>query len=144
MFNVDPVRTSRAKGADDAAVIDVMLPKLDGLALIAQLRAHKVSTPVIILSARRSVDERVEGLQSGGDDYLTKPFALSELIARVQALIRRGAGTVEPASLTMSDLTLDLRSREVERGGGGSSFSGGSSLSSSTSCGTRDGLSRKR
>jgi DNA-binding response OmpR family regulator len=101
----------------DAAVIDIMLPKLDGLALIEELRRRKIATPVIILSARRSVDDRVKGLQTGGDDYLTKPFALSELIARVHALIRRATGGAEPTRLTVGDLVLDLLTREVTRGG---------------------------
>lgn len=101
----------------DAAVIDVMLPKMDGLSLIQQLRARGARTPVLILSARASVDDRVKGLQAGGDDYLTKPFAFSELLARVQALIRRASQTPEPTRLTVGDLTLDLLTREVVRGG---------------------------
>lgn len=101
----------------DAAIIDIMLPRLDGLALIEELRRHEIGTPVIILSARRSVDDRVKGLQAGGDDYLTKPFALSELIARVHALIRRAGGGTEPTRLTVGDLVLDLLTREVTRGG---------------------------
>src|SRR6266568_5396088 len=90
--------------AYDAAVVDVMLPKLDGLSLIQQLRAHGARTPVLILSARASVDDRVRGLQAGGDDYLTKPFAFSELLARIQALIRRASQTPEPTRLTVGDL----------------------------------------
>jgi two-component system, OmpR family, response regulator len=105
------------EGAFDAAVIDVMLPGLDGLALIEQLRAKHIQTPVLILSARHSVDDRVKGLQAGGDDYLTKPFAFAELLARVQALLRRGGGAAEPTRLTTGDLTLDLLSRKVERAG---------------------------
>jgi DNA-binding response OmpR family regulator len=101
----------------DAAVVDVMLPGLDGLELIGELRRRKVSTPVIILSARRSVDDRVKGLQEGGDDYLTKPFSIIELLARIQALIRRASGTTDPTQLTLDDLSLDLRSREVTRAG---------------------------
>jgi len=101
----------------DAAIIDVMLPKLDGLQLIEELRQQKVNTPVLILSAKRSVDDRVRGLQKGGDDYLTKPFAFSELLARVQALIRRAHGSVEPTSLTIGDLSLDVLSRKVLRSG---------------------------
>ena len=101
----------------DAAVIDIMLPKLDGLALIEELRRRKIATPVIILSARRSVDDRVKGLQTGGDDYLTKPFALSELLARVQALMRRAAGGAEPTRLIVGDLVMDLLRREITRGG---------------------------
>ncbi len=101
----------------DAAVIDVMLPGLDGLALIEQLRAKKVHTPVLILSARHTVDDRVRGLQAGGDDYLTKPFAFAELLARVQALLRRSGGTPEITRLAVGDLSLDLLSRKVERAG---------------------------
>ena len=82
----------------DVAVIDIMLPKLDGLSLIDRLRQQKINTPVIILSAKRSVDDRVKGLQVGSDDYLTKPFAFSELLARVQALIRRSSDVTEPSS----------------------------------------------
>ena len=101
----------------DAAVIDIMLPKMDGLQLIEQLRRHKINTPVLILSAKRSVDDRVRGLQKGGDDYLTKPFAFSELLARVQALIRRTHGSAEPIRLAIGDLSLDLLSRKVLRSG---------------------------
>ncbi|MGF6920541.1 response regulator [Paraburkholderia sp. 40] len=102
--------------AYDAAVIDIMLPRLDGLSLIETLRREKVTTPVIILSARRTVDDRVKGLQTGGDDYLTKPFALTELLARVGALIRRATGATEPTRLVVGELTLDLLAREVSRG----------------------------
>jgi two-component system OmpR family response regulator len=103
--------------AYDAAIVDIMLPKLDGLSLVQQLRKDGVHTPVIILSAKASVDDRIKGLQAGGDDYLTKPFAFSELLARVQALIRRSTNATEPARLAVGDLTLDLLSREVRRGG---------------------------
>ena len=103
--------------AYDAAVVDLMLPKLDGLSLIQRLRADAIRIPVLILSAKASVDDRVRGLQSGGDDYLTKPFAFSELLARVQALIRRATQTPEPTRLGVGDLSLDLLSREVQRGG---------------------------
>jgi two-component system, OmpR family, response regulator len=101
----------------DAAVIDIMLPRRDGLAVIEELRRRKVNTPLIILSAKRSVDERVRGLQAGGDDYLTKPFAFSELLARVQALIRRSTGAVDPTALSVGDLSLDLLKRETLRAG---------------------------
>lgn len=101
----------------DAAVLDIMLPKLDGLSLLRQLRLDKIHTPVLILSAKASVDDRVKGLQAGGDDYLTKPFAFSELLARLQALIRRALHTAEPAKLSAGDLTMDLLKREVVRGG---------------------------
>jgi two-component system OmpR family response regulator len=101
----------------DLAVVDLMIPGLDGLGLIEEMRRRRLKVPVIILSAKRSVDDRVRGLQAGGDDYLTKPFAFEELLARVQALIRRSTGTVEPMRLVVGDLVLDLVSRKVERGG---------------------------
>ena len=103
-------------GPYDAAVIDIMLPRLDGLSLIEALRRSNVATPVIILSAKRSVDDRVKGLQTGGDDYLTKPFALAELLARVHALIRRNTGASEPTRLIVGELVLDLLAREAKRG----------------------------
>jgi two-component system OmpR family response regulator len=100
----------------DVAVIDIMLPKLDGFGVIARLRREKILTPVMILSAKRSVDDRVKGLQLGGDDYLTKPFSFAELLARVQALIRRSQHAPEPTRLEAGDLSIDLLSREVARG----------------------------
>jgi two-component system OmpR family response regulator len=105
------------EAAYDVAIVDVMLPQRDGLSLIEELRRRGVATPVLILSARRSVDDRVRGLQTGGDDYLTKPFAFAELLARVQALVRRASRAPEPTTLTVEDLTLDLLSRKVVRGG---------------------------
>jgi two-component system OmpR family response regulator len=104
-------------GSYDAAIVDLMLPKLDGLALIDRMRSGGVRTPVLILSARRSVDDRVSGLQAGGDDYLTKPFAFAELLARIQALIRRSTGAAEPTRLVVGDVSLDLLTRRVERAG---------------------------
>lgn len=101
----------------DAAVIDLMLPRRNGLALIREMRAEKVNTPVLILSAKGSVNDRVKGLETGGDDYLTKPFAFSELLARVQALIRRASGAAEPNRLSVGDLSVNLLNREVLRGG---------------------------
>ena len=101
----------------DVAVVDVMLPGRDGLSIVDTLRSRGIRTPVLILSARRSVDDRVRGLQAGSDDYLTKPFAFAELLARVQALVRRASGTAEPTRLTVGDLTLDLLTRAVERRG---------------------------
>src|SRR5437867_4334521 len=100
----------------DAVIVDIMLPKLDGLSLVQELRNQKINVPVIILSAKASVDDRIRGLQSGSDDYLVKPFALSELLARVQALIRRATNTTEPTSLSAGDLHLNLVTREVRRG----------------------------
>jgi two-component system OmpR family response regulator len=101
----------------DAAIVDLMLPKLDGLTLIQRLRDRKICTPVLILSAKHSVDDRVKGLQAGGDDYLVKPFAFTELLARVRALIRRSTGAAETTRLTAGDLTLDLVARRVARAG---------------------------
>lgn len=101
----------------DAAVIDIMLPGLDGLSIIERLRQQKMQTPVLILSAKRSVDDRVKGLQTGGDDYLTKPFSFSELLARVHALIRRAGQEPEPTALSVGDLHMNLLSREVARAG---------------------------
>jgi len=101
----------------DAAVIDVMLPKLDGLSIIERLRQQGNRTPVIVLSAKRSVEDRVRGLQSGSDDYLTKPFSFAELLARLYALMRRAGEGAEPTRLVIGELTLDLLAREVFRSG---------------------------
>jgi two-component system OmpR family response regulator len=101
----------------DAAVLDIMLPRLDGLSVLRQMRQEKILIPVLVLSAKAGVDDRVKGLQAGGDDYLTKPFAFSELLARVQALIRRATHTAEPTRLSSGDLAMDLLTREVTRGG---------------------------
>ena len=101
----------------DAAVVDVMLPRLDGLSLVSALRRAGVNTPVLFLSARQSVDDRVRGLQTGGDDYLTKPFAFAELVARLQALTRRGQLSTEPTELLVADLHLDRLTRRVTRAG---------------------------
>ncbi len=101
----------------DAAVLDLMLPGRDGLSVLEELRRRHIAVPVLILSAKRSVDDRVKGLQAGGDDYLTKPFAFSELLARIQALIRRSQGVTEPTRLVAADITMDLATRKVERGG---------------------------
>lgn len=100
----------------DAAIVDVMLPKLDGLKLIAALRQTNSKLPVIILSARSATEDRVKGLQTGSDDYLSKPFAFSELLARVQALLRRASGVAEPTTLSVADLSLSLLTRQVSRG----------------------------
>jgi two-component system OmpR family response regulator len=99
----------------DLAIVDLMLPKLDGLTLIEKVRENKINTPVLILSAKRSVDDRVDGLKKGSDDYLVKPFAFSELLARVQALIRRSTLVTTPTELKVADLTLDLHTRRVFR-----------------------------
>ncbi len=99
----------------DVAILDLMLPRRDGLTVIDELRRRGRTTPVLILSARRSVDDRVRGLQSGGDDYLTKPFAFDELLARVRAMTRRRT-TVAGGVLRYDDLELDRLRREVRRG----------------------------
>ncbi|MEE4379137.1 MAG: response regulator transcription factor [Candidatus Competibacteraceae bacterium] len=101
----------------DAAVIDIMLPKLDGLEVIEQLRQQRIKLPVIILSAKRSVEERVAGLLAGSDDYLTKPFAFSELLARIQALLRRAGDIPEPNGITVADLSIDVLAHTVTRAG---------------------------
>lgn len=100
----------------DAGIIDIMLPGVDGLTIIDELRSNNINLPVLILSAKRSVDDRVKGFNTGGDDYLTKPFALSELLARLQALIRRANHIVEPNNITVHDLSIDIRTRKVKRG----------------------------
>jgi two-component system, OmpR family, response regulator len=101
----------------DVAVVDVMLPGKDGLAVVESLRRLGVRTPVLFLSAKHTVDDRVRGLQAGGDDYLVKPFAFAELLARVQALVRRASGPTEGTRLSVGDLEMDLLSREVRRAG---------------------------
>lgn len=113
---VEGLERARAT-AYDAAVVDVMLPRLDGLSLVGALRRAGVATPVLFLSARHTVDDRVKGLQSGGDDYLTKPFAFAELSARVQALTRRGQLPQEPTELSVGDLHVDRLTRRATRAG---------------------------
>jgi two-component system OmpR family response regulator len=104
------------KSSFDAAVVDLMLPKLDGLGVIERWRSEQLKLPVLILSAKRSLDDRITGLQKGGDDYLTKPFSFAELLARLQALIRRSGSATIVTSLTFGDLKMDLLTREVWRG----------------------------
>ncbi|MGD8961636.1 MAG: response regulator transcription factor [Desulfobacterales bacterium] len=99
----------------DIAVVDLMLPRVDGLTLIEEIRRNNINTPVLILSAKRSVDDRVKGLKTGSDDYLVKPFAFSELLARVQALIRRSTRVTAPSELKVADLRIDLDKRKVSR-----------------------------
>ena len=98
-----------------AAVVDIMLPGIDGLKLIEEMRRNRVNTPVIILSAKRSVDDRVKGLETGGDDYLAKPFSFAELLARLQALIRRSTNAAEATHLQAGELSMNLLTREVTR-----------------------------
>lgn len=101
----------------DAAVVDIMLPFRDGLSMVQSARRAGVGTPIIFLSARREVDDRIRGLHAGGDDYLVKPFAFSELLARIQALVRRATGATEPMRLTVGDLEMDRVKRRVTIGG---------------------------
>lgn len=104
----------------DLIILDIMLPKLNGMAILEQVRKQGIKTPVLILSAKQSVDDRVLGLQKGGDDYLTKPFSFSELLARVQALLRRSqpqSQANEPTKLTAGGVVLDLLGRTVTREG---------------------------
>lgn len=105
------------EGNFDVLVVDIMLPVLNGLDLIDHLRNRGVTTPVLVLSAKASVDDRVKGLMAGGDDYLVKPFAFSELIARIQSLVRRAQLVPESQILELEDLTLDLARRKATRAG---------------------------
>jgi two-component system, OmpR family, response regulator len=104
-------------GGYDAIVLDRMLPAMDGLSMLSALRAAEIRTPALILSALGSVDDRVKGLRAGGDDYLVKPFAFSELLARIEALLRRGSAAHVTTALRVADLELDLLTRSVRRGG---------------------------
>jgi DNA-binding response OmpR family regulator len=106
-----------AEGRYDVLIVDLGLPDQDGISLILQLRQHGMSAPVLILSARRSVDDRVRGLEQGGDDYLTKPFALAELLARLRNLLKRNSPSSEVTRLRVLDLELDLLRREASRSG---------------------------
>lgn len=101
----------------DVGILDLMLPSRDGLSILDRLRQEKKNLPIIILSAKRTVDDRISGLRHGGDDYLIKPFSFSELLARVESLLRRAQHVVEPTSLSFHDLTLDLLARTVVRSG---------------------------
>jgi two-component system OmpR family response regulator len=101
----------------DVAIIDIMLPKRDGLSIIEKMRKRDVNTPVIILSAKRTVDDRVRGLQTGGDDYLVKPFSFTELLTRTQVLIRRASGISEATTISVEDLSMNLITREITRAG---------------------------
>ena len=103
-------------GSHDAIVLDRMLPELDGLSIVKTLRPEGHETPVLVLSALGEVADRVEGLRGGGDDYLVKPFAFSELLARLDALIRRGRAQAPETKLALADLEMDLFARSVKRG----------------------------
>ena len=101
----------------DVGILDLMLPGVDGLTILDRIRQAKKSLPIIILSAKRTVDDRIHGLRRGGDDYLIKPFSFSELLARVESLLRRAQHVAEPSSLSFEDLQLDLLARTVSRAG---------------------------
>jgi two-component system, OmpR family, response regulator len=123
-FTVDRADNGRdglfhaSDGSYDAIILDRMLPAMDGMAVLSALRAAKIETPVIILSALGTADDRVAGLTAGSDDYLTKPFAFAELLARVRLLLRRGGnGAAVETRLACADLEMDLLSRKVKRGG---------------------------
>jgi DNA-binding response OmpR family regulator len=122
-FAVDAVHTgdeglaSAQSTPYDVLILDIMLPGRDGLSIVRQLRAGRNATPVLLLSARDGVDEKIEGLNAGADDYLPKPFALGELVARVKALLRRTNTDSRAVVLKLGDLTVDTISREVQRGG---------------------------
>ena len=123
-FTVDSVKTGEdglsllLEGNYDAAIADIMLPGMDGLTMISQLRDKKITTPILILSAKHTVDDRVLGFQKGGDDYLTKPFSFAELLVRIQASIRRsGPRETTQAYLQVEDLVMDPLKREVTRAG---------------------------
>jgi two-component system OmpR family response regulator len=127
-------------GSYDALVIDLMLPGLDGLGVLKTLRGAGVETPALILTARASVPDRVEGLNAGADDYLTKPFAFSELFARLNALTRRPPLVARETILKVADLEMDLVERQVTRGVKKLTFYPASSSSYDTSCKTPNGL----
>ncbi len=105
-----------SSGTYDGLIVDRMLPGMDGLTVIAALRTAEIHTPVLILSALGAVDDRVKGLRAGGDDYLVKPFAFAELLARIEALLRRGSGTAVSTKLQVGDLEMDLLARNIRRG----------------------------
>ena len=104
-------------GAFDIAVVDVMLPGMDGISVVSGARQTGCVTPVIFLSAKGSVDDKIKGLQAGGDDYLAKPFVFTELLARIQAMLRRSQSFTQPTQLCVADLTMDLLGRKVTRAG---------------------------
>jgi DNA-binding response OmpR family regulator len=101
----------------DVVILDMMLPGIDGMSILNRMRTAKIKTPVLILSAKKSLEDRVAGLDQGGDDYIVKPFAFAELLSRVNALIRRSKPQEEETKLAYADLTMDLQSREVTREG---------------------------
>ncbi len=115
MDGIEGLRLGR-KAIHDIMILDIMLPGMDGLKILECLRSEKINAPVLILSAKRSVSDRITGLQAGGDDYLVKPFAFAELLARVKSILRRVGGGQEPIRLEVSDLAIDLLGRRASRG----------------------------
>lgn len=104
-------------GLHDAVVLDVMLPSMDGIEVVRRLRQEHCDVPVLMLTARDALPDRIEGFDSGADDYLTKPFAFEELLVRLRAITRRGRGSIESETLVVGDLVMDTRAREVTRAG---------------------------
>ncbi len=104
-------------GGYDVLIVDRMLPQMDGLAVVATLRAEGIEVPILFLSALGDVDDRVKGLRAGGDDYLTKPYAFTELLARIDALVRRASPSEADTTFQVADLTIDRLKRQVSRGG---------------------------
>jgi DNA-binding response OmpR family regulator len=100
----------------DAIILDIMLPEVDGFTILDRLRSKKIDTPILVLTARGEIEDRVKGLNTGADDYIVKPFEFSELLARLKAIIRRGKGKASPV-ITVDDLTIDTNSRTVKRSG---------------------------
>lgn len=121
-FSVDMARDGIAglemalRDSYDVMVIDIMLPLLDGLTIIKKVRGKGIATPILVLSAKHSVEDRIKGLETGSDDYLIKPFSFKELLARIRALHRRAGGEKEKTKIIVSDLEIDLVKREVKRG----------------------------
>ena len=114
-FDGDRGEELASQGAFDLIILDILMPKKDGLTMLKELRAQHIATPVLMITAKGSVDDKVKGLDTGADDYLVKPFAIAELLARVRSLLRRG-GTEKSTALTVGDLSLDLVSHKAVRG----------------------------
>jgi heavy metal response regulator len=114
-FDGDKGEELASQGSFDLIILDILMPKKDGLTMLKELRAKQITTPVLMITAKGSVEDKVKGLDTGADDYLVKPFAIAELLARVRSLLRRG-GPEKSTALTVADLTLDLVSHKATRG----------------------------
>jgi heavy metal response regulator len=114
-FDGDKGEELASQGSFDLIILDILMPKKDGLTMLKELRAKHITTPVLMITAKGSVEDKVKGLDTGADDYLVKPFAIAELLARVRSLLRRG-GPEKSTALTVADLTLDLVSHKATRG----------------------------